>query len=147
MNRFVEHSQVVTASKHSKDYCNYNTRNEVFNVCLLVVWLTLHSWILSYFTVSEVPYESESELYYDRHCFYFCVFVATCLLRRCLAKESVRHNMIISTNQQFKPMESVLAYYWTGHELQNQEEPHVTCIGPHIRRRLRVIKDLHWWGL
>jgi hypothetical protein len=38
MNIFTEHSQVVTTNNYdTKDYCNYNTQNKVFNVCLLVV--------------------------------------------------------------------------------------------------------------
>jgi hypothetical protein len=38
MNRFIEHSQLVTTNIYNtKDNCNYNTQNEVFNICLLVV--------------------------------------------------------------------------------------------------------------
>jgi hypothetical protein len=58
MNRFIGHSQVVTTKlSHSRDYCNCDTQNKVFNVCLLsrclttnLTWLTLNYrtvfWIL-----------------------------------------------------------------------------------------------------
>jgi hypothetical protein len=39
MNGFIERSEVVMTNNYNtlKDQCNYNTQNNVINICLLVV--------------------------------------------------------------------------------------------------------------